>query len=45
MAEVRCPHCGNHLGESENNYYACESCSTMFHTVVAADGKIQAEMD
>ena len=44
MTEVRCPHCGDIKLSSDSNYYACESCSTMFHTV-EKDGKIQAELD
>ena len=44
MNDVRCPHCGNHVTNSDYNYYACEDCSTMFHTV-EENGKVKAEVE
>jgi len=44
MNNAKCPHCGSIVTTGDSNYYACEKCSAMFHTV-ENNGKIEAEFE
>lgn len=52
MKELRCPYCGSLLAVKsdeyhamEKDYFVCESCNSMLHTVGEEKGNISLELE